>query len=145
MFILPHLLRANFDFPIYWVGGITGCILMIVLLIILRVFVINAYNSVLSRLGKKCERVLMFDMDEDSVVIVTSSNRQVFMQNYSIIGFLTFGNAKKNLCMAEPPVYQIEGIDDLLRLTPRSNLDGILFPNIRIARRERDHLIHYCG
>ena len=144
MFILLHLLRANFNSSIYWVGGITDCMLTIVLLITLRVFVINVYNSVLSQLGKKRKRVLVFGMDEDSVMIATSPNRQVFMQNYSIIGFLTFGSAKKNLRIAELPVYQIEDIDDLLRLIPRNNLDGILFPNIKTVRRERDRLIHYC-
>lgn len=144
MFILLHLLRANFNSSIYWVGGITDCMLTIVLLITLRVFVINVYNSVLSQLGKKRKRVLVFGMDEDSVMIATSPNRQVFMQNYSIIGFLTFGSAKKNLRIAELPVYQIEDIDDLLRLIPRNNLDGILFPNIKTVRREGDRLIHYC-
>ena len=144
MFILLHLLRADFNSSIYWVGGITDCMLTIVLLITLRVFVINVYNSVLSQLGKKRKRVLVFGMDEDSVMIATSPNRQVFMQNYSIIGFLTFGSAKKNLHIAELPVYQIEDIDDLLRLIPRNNLDGILFPNIKTVRRERDRLIHYC-
>lgn len=144
MFILLHLLRADFNSSIYWVGGITDCMLTIVLLITLRVFVINVYNSVLSQLGKKRKRVLVFGMDEDSVMIATSPNRQVFMQNYCIIGFLTFGSAKKNLRIAELPVYQIEDIDDLLRLIPRNNLDGILFPNIKTVRRERDRLIHYC-
>ena len=144
MFILLHLLRADFNSSIYWVGGITDCMLTIVLLITLRVFVINVYNSVLSQLGKKRKRVLVFGMDEESVMIATSPNRQVFMQNYSIIGFLTFGSAKKNLRIAELPVYQIEDIDDLLRLIPRNNLDGILFPNIKTVRRERDRLIHYC-
>ena len=144
MFILLHLLRADFNSSIYWVGGITDCMLTIGLLITLRVFVINVYNSVLSQLGKKRKRVLVFGMDEDSVMIATSPNRQVFMQNYSIIGFLTFGSAKKNLRIAELPVYQIEDIDDLLRLIPRNNLDGILFPNIKTVQRERDRLIHYC-
>ena len=44
MFILLHLLRADFNSSIYWVGGITDCMLTIVLLITLRVFVINVYN-----------------------------------------------------------------------------------------------------
>lgn len=44
MFILLHLLRADFNSSIYWVGGITDCMLTIVLLITLRVFVINVYK-----------------------------------------------------------------------------------------------------
>ena len=78
-------------------------------------------------------------------MIATSPNRQVFMQNYSIIGFLTFGSAKKNLRIAELPVYQIEDIDDLLRLIPRNNLDGILFPEYKDRPDENVIvLIHYC-
>ena len=73
MFILLHLLRADFNSSIYWVGGITDCMLTIVLLITFYVYLwINVYNSVLSQLGKKRKRVLVFGMDEDSVMIATS-------------------------------------------------------------------------
>lgn len=77
-------------------------------------------------------------------MIATSANRQVFMQNYSIMGFLSFGNSKKSIRIAELPVYQIENVEDLYRLIPRNSLDGVLFPNIKVAHQERDRLIRYC-
>lgn len=87
MFILLHLLRADFNSSIYWVGGITDCMLTIVLLITLRVFVINVYNSVLSQLGKKRKRVLVFGMDEDSVNdIKTAIDRELNPFFYSKTG-----------------------------------------------------------
>lgn len=52
MFLILVALKANFSPSVYWVGGITDCTLTIVMLITLRVFVINVYNSVLSQLGK---------------------------------------------------------------------------------------------
>ena len=144
MFLILVALKANFSPSVYWVGGITDCTLTIVMLITLRVFVINVYNSVLSQLGKKRKRVLVFGTEEESVMIATSANRHVFMQNYSIVGFVAFGSFKKSIRIAELPVYQIESVEDLYRLIPRNNLDGILFPNIKVVQQERDRLIRYC-
>ena len=135
MFLLLWLLKARFSPSIYWLGGIMDSTLTIVMLVTLRVFVINVYNSVLLQLGKKRKRVLVFGTEEESVMIATSANRQVFMQNYSIMGFLSFGNSKKSIRIAELPVYQIENVEDLYRLIPRNSLDGVLFPNIKVAHR----------
>lgn len=101
MFLLLWLLKARFSPSIYWLGGIMDSTLTIVMLVTLRVFVINVYNSVLLQLGKKRKRVLVFGTEEESVMIATSANRQVFMQNYSIMGFLSFGNSKKSIRIAE--------------------------------------------
>lgn len=144
MCLMLVAMQAGFSTPVYWVGGIVDCTLTFVMLVALRVFVINVYNSVLSQLGKKRKRVLVFGTAEESVMIATSPNRHVFMQNYSIVGFLTFGDSKRYLRIAELPVYQIAEMDDLLRLIPRNNLDGILFPNLKAAKRESDRLVRYC-
>ncbi len=144
MFWLLWLLKARFSPSIYWLGGIMDGTLTFVMLVTLRVFVINVYNSVLLQLGKKRKRVLVFGTEEESVMIATSANRQVFMQNYSIMGFLSFGGSKKSIRIAELPVYRIVDVEDLYRLIPRNNLDGILFPNIKVVQQERDRLIRYC-
>lgn len=144
MYLVLIALRTKFSPQVYWVGGIADCTLTIVMLVALRVFVINVYNSVLAQLGKKRKRVLVFSTGEESVMIATSPNRHIFLQNYSIVGFLTFGSLKRNLRIAELPVYKIEDMDDLLRLIPRNNLDGILFPNIKVVQHERDRLVRYC-
>ncbi len=144
MYLNLSALGAGFSPSVYWVGGITDCTLTIVMLVTLRVFVINVYNSVLSRLGKRRKRVLVFGTEEESVTVATTANQHVFMQNYGIVGFLTFGGAKRSLRIAELPVYRIESLEDLYRLIPRNNLDGILFPNIRYAQQERDRLVRYC-
>lgn len=144
MYLVLIALRTKFSPQVYWVGGIADCTLTIVMLVALRVFVINVYNSVLAQLGKKRKRVLVFSTGEESVMIATSPNRHIFLQSYSIVGFLTFGSLKRNLRIAELPVYKIEDMDDLLRLIPRNNLDGILFPNIKVVQHERDRLVRYC-
>ena len=144
MCLVLSCLGAGFSPSVYWVGCISDAALTIVMLIALRVFVINVYNSLLTQLGKKRKRILVFGTGEESVMIATSASQQVFLSNYSIIGFIRFGALKKSMRIAELPVYQIENLDDLYRLIPRDNLDGILFPNIKTAQQERDRLVRYC-
>ena len=144
MCLILSCLGAGFSPSVYWVGCISDAALTIVMLIALRVFVINVYNSLLTQLGKKRKRILVFGTGEESVMIATSASQQVFLSNYSIIGFIRFGALKKSMRIAELPVYQIENLDDLYRLIPRNNLDGILFPNIKTAQQERDRLVRYC-
>lgn len=144
MCLVLSCLGAGFSPSVYWVGCISDAALTIVMLIALRVFVINVYNSLLTQLGKKRKRILVFGTGEESVMIATSASQQVFLSNYSIIGFIRSGALKKSMRIAELPVYQIENLDDLYRLIPRNNLDGILFPNIKTAQQERDRLVRYC-
>ena len=144
MCLVLSCLGAGFSPSVYWVGCISDAALTIVMLIALRVFVINVYNSLLTQLGKKRKRILVFGTGEESVMIATSASQQVFLSNYSIIGFIRFCALKKSMRIAELPVYQIENLDDLYRLIPRNNLDGILFPNIKTAQQERDRLVRYC-
>ena len=127
-----------------WMAVATDCVLTIVFLITLRVIIINIYNSVLVYMGKKRKRVMVYGTGDDSVMIATSTNRSLFLENYTIIGFITMGGDKRNLRIAELPVYHVNNKEDLFRLIPRDSLDGILFPNIQAAQDERDRLVRYC-
>lgn len=127
-----------------WLAVATDCVLTIVFLITLRVIIINIYNSVLVYMGKKRKRVMVYGTGDDSVMIATSTNRSLFLENYTIIGFITMGGDKRNLRIAELPVYHVNNKEDLFRLIPRDSLDGILFPNIQAAQDERDRLVRYC-
>ena len=144
MYILIHALGSTFTSREYWAVFSMDCVWTIVMLVAFRVFVINIYNGVLLQLGKKRKRVLVYGTEEESVMIASSATRHVFMQNYTIVGFLTFNMNKRHIRIAELPVYQIETYDELLRLIPRENLDGVLFPNIKTTKQERERLVRYC-
>ena len=144
MYLLIHALGSSFTSREYWAVLSMDCVWTIVVLVAFRVFVINVYNGVLLQLGKKRKRVLVYGTEDESVMIASSATRHVFMQNYTIVGFLTFNMNKRHIRIAELPVYQIETYDELLRLIPRENLDGVLFPNIKTAKQERERLVRYC-
>ena len=144
MYPILFLIDNNLSYEMYWVAMCMDCVLTMVMLVALRVLAINVYNIALSHSRKKRKKVLVYGTGDRSVMMATSTNRQVFMQNYSIDGFLTFETAKKNIRIAELSVYEIENEKDLAELVVRNSLDGILFADIKAVQREQDRLVRYC-
>lgn len=142
--ILLLLLKASFTPKVYLVGLFIDCVLTMLMLVTFRIFIINIYNMALLQLGKKRKQVLVYGTGDESVMIASTATRHIFMQDYSITGFLTFSKEKRNFRIAELPVYQIASREDLLRLVNRNSLDGILFPNIKTIQQEKDRLIRFC-
>ena len=142
--ILLMVLKASFTPKVYLVGLFIDCVLTMLMLVTFRIFIINIYNMALLQLGKKRKQVLVYGTGDESVMIASTATRHIFMQDYSITGFLTFNKQKRNFRIAELPVYQIASREDLLRLVNRNSLDGILFPNLKTIQQEKDRLIRFC-
>lgn len=142
--ILLLVLKASFTPKIYIVGLITDCLLTMIMLVTFRICIVNMYNMVLLQLGKKRKQVLVYGTGDESVTIASTATRHIFMQDYCIIGFLTFSKEKRNIRIAELPVYQISSREDLMKLSNRNSLDGILFPNIKTVQQEKERLIRFC-
>lgn len=142
--ILLLVLKASFTPKVYLVGLFIDCVLTMLMLVTFRIFIVNIYNMVLLQLGKKRKQVLVYGTGDESVMIASTATRHIFMQDYSITGFLTFNKQKRNFRIAELPVYQIASREDLLRLVNRNSLDGILFPNLKTIQQEKDRLIRFC-
>ncbi|UBD75536.1 polysaccharide biosynthesis protein [Parabacteroides goldsteinii] len=142
--ILLLVLKASFTPKVYLVGLFIDCVLTMLMLVTFRIFIVNIYNMVLLQLGKKRKQVLVYGTGDESVMIASTATRHIFMQDYSITGFLTFNKEKRNFRIAELPVYQIASREDLLRLVNRNSLDGILFPNLKTIQQEKDRLIRFC-
>lgn len=142
--ILLLVLKASFTPKVYLVGLFIDCVLTMLMLVTFRIFIINIYNMALLQLGKKRKQVLVYGTGDESVMIASTATRHIFMQDYSITGFLTFNKEKRNFRIAELPVYQIASREDLLRLVNRNSLDGILFPNLKTIQQEKDRLIRFC-
>lgn len=142
--ILLLVLKASFTPKVYLVGLFIDCVLTMLMLVTFRIFIINIYNMALLQLGKKRKQVLVYGTGDESVMIASTATRHIFMQDYSITGFLTFSKEKRNFRIAELPVYQIASREDLLRLVNRNSLDGILFPNLKTIQQEKDRLIRFC-
>lgn len=142
--ILLLILKTSFTSKVYLVGLFIDCVLTMLMLVTFRIFIVNIYNMVLLQLGKKRKRVLVYGTGDESVMIASTATRHIFMQDYSITGFITFNKQKKNFRIAELPVYQIASREDLLKLVNRISLDGVLFPNLKTIQQEKERLIRFC-
>ena len=142
--ILLLVLKTSFTPKVYLVGLFIDCVLTMLMLVTFRIFIVNIYNMVLLQLGKKRKRVLVYGTGDESVMIASTATRHIFMQDYSITGFITFNKQKKNFRIAELPVYQIASREDLLKLVNRISLDGVLFPNLKTIQQEKERLIRFC-
>lgn len=142
--ILLLILKTSFTPKVYLVGLFIDCVLTMLMLVTFRIFIVNIYNMVLLQLGKKRKRVLVYGTGDESVMIASTATRHIFMQDYSITGFITFNKQKKNFRIAELPVYQITSREDLLKLVNRISLDGVLFPNLKTIQQEKERLIRFC-
>lgn len=142
--ILLLILKTSFTPKVYLVGLFIDCVLTMLMLVTFRIFIVNIYNMVLLQLGKKRKRVLVYGTGDESVMIASTATRHIFMQDYSITGFITFNKQKKNFRIAELPVYQIASREDLLKLVNRISLDGVLFPNLKTIQQEKERLIRFC-
>ena len=142
--ILLLVFKTSFTPKVYLVGLFIDCVLTMLMLVTFRIFIVNIYNMVLLQLGKKRKRVLVYGTGDESVMIASTATRHIFMQDYSITGFITFNKQKKNFRIAELPVYQIASREDLLKLVNRISLDGVLFPNLKTIQQEKERLIRFC-
>ena len=136
--ILLLVLKASFTPKVYLVGLFIDCVLTMLMLVTFRIFIVNIYNMVLLQLGKKRKRVLVYGTGDESVMIASTATRHIFMQDYSITGFITFNKQKKNFRIAELPVYQIASREDLLKLVNRISLDGVLFLILKPYQQEKE-------
>ena len=143
--ILLLVLKTSFTPKVYLVGLFIDCVLTMLMLVTFRIFIVNIYNMVLLQLGKKRKRVLVYGTGDESVMIASTATRHIFMQDYSITGFITFNKQKKNFRIAELPVYQIASREDLLKLVNRISLDGVLFPNLKTIQQEKERLIRFVN
>lgn len=144
MYILLTFMNTSFTRHIRIAELLADSSLTMVLLVAFRVCILNIYNGVLIQLGKRRKQVLVYGTADESVTIASSATRHVFMGDSAIAGFITFNSQKKNIRIAELPVYQIENREDLLQLVLRNGIDGVLFPNIECAQREKERMIRFC-
>lgn len=114
-----------------------------VLLLSFRILILNVYNMILLSTYSKKKNILIYGIGEDSVILA-QGNTKVYMLDYVVRGFIVIDHRKKKYRIAGYSVYSAETEEDLKKLMLSHNVDGILFPNMRLAQREKDRLIRFC-
>ena len=109
----------------------------------IRLVMLYVYNAILLSTYVKKKSILIYGIGEDSVTLSQGSSK-VYMSDYVVRGFLGMKHHKRHFRISGYSVYDVEDEEELKKLVVRQNIDGILFPNVKLAQKEKDRLIPMC-
>lgn len=110
-------------------------------LIVFRVGLILAYESLLDWVNKKNTRILIYGIDEKSVALKIRLRNST---HYKVVGFYVHGNENSKRRLADLPVYYFEKESDIDYIMRHHGIRGILFARYEDTRREENRLLEYC-
>ena len=117
--------------------------LTFVMLLGVRLILLNVYNAILMSTYVKKKSVLIYGIGENSVTL-SQGGTKVYMSDYVVRGFIVNQHSKRHFRISGYPVYGVESEDELKHLVIRNNIDGILFPTVKLAQKEKERLIPMC-
>ena len=132
--LMPHLKT---------VFVLSDFLLTFVALLCLRIFLLNVYNVIQMSTYSKKKKVLIYGIGEDSISLA-QGGKKIYMSDYVVDGFLVHGKKERKLRIASYSVYGITDQDELKKIIVNHSIDGILFPTIKLAQREKDRVIPMC-
>ncbi len=109
----------------------------------IRLIMLNVYNAILMSTYVKKKNVLIYGIGENSVTLSQGSTK-VYMSDYVVRGFIVNEHKKRHFRISGYTVFGVEDEEELKQLVIRHNIDGILFPNVKLAQKEKDGLIPMC-
>lgn len=121
----------------------TDFLLGFVLLLCFRIFLQNVYNVIQMSTFTKKKKILIYGIGDDSISLAQGSNK-IYMSDYLVSGFLVHGHKEQHLRITSHSVYAITTQEELKKLVVTHNIDGILFPTIKLAQREKERIIPFC-
>lgn len=109
----------------------------------IRLILLYVYNAVLLSTYVKKKNILIYGLGENSVTLAQGGSK-VYMSDYVVRGFLGMKHNKRHFRISGYTVYGIENQEELKQLVVRHNIDGVLFPNVKLAQKEKERLIPMC-
>ena len=108
-----------------------------------RLLMLNVYNAILKGTYVKKKSILIYGIGENSVTL-SQGGTQVYMSDYVVRGFIVNQHKKRHFRISGYSVYGVESEEELKDLVIRHNIDGVLFPNVKLAQKEKEGLIPMC-
>lgn len=104
-----------------------------------RLLMLNVYNAILKGTYVKKKSILIYGIGENSVTL-SQGGTQVYMSDYVVRGFIVNQHKKRHFRISGYSVYGVESEEELKDLVIRHNIDGILFPNVKLAQKEKEEI-----
>ncbi len=137
MFSLP------FADTYYAVLGLMDMCLTIVLLLMVRVTMIVAYDALREKVisSRKRVNVMVYGVDDKSVATVT---RLANSPHYNVIGYLNFGRRLRGQNINGIKIFYFDKKEHIEWFHERFFVDAILFAREEDVKKEADRLMDYC-
>ena len=136
--VLGNLLPGHFYLFLFADFFVTFTFMLCIRLVLLYV-----YNAVQLSTYVKKKNILIYGIGENSVKLAQGATK-VYMSDYVVRGFLAMKHNKRHFRISGYSVYGIENEEELKEMVVRHNIDGILFPNVKLAQKEKERLIPMC-
>ena len=109
----------------------------------IRLVMLNVYNVILMSTYVRKKNILIYGIGENSVTL-SQGGTKVYMSDYVVRGFIVKEHKKRHFRISGYTVFGVEDEEELKQLVIRHNIDGILFPSVKLAQKEKDGLIPMC-
>lgn len=109
----------------------------------IRLLLLYVYNAILMSTYVKKKNILIYGIGENSVKL-SQGGTKVYMSDYVVRGFLAMHHKKRHFRISGYAVHGIEDEEELKEVVVRHDIDGILFPNVKLAQKEKERLIPMC-
>lgn len=136
--IIPDFLAGSDSQIIFYL--IDG-LLTLASLIVFRVGLILAYDTLLDWINKKNTCILIYGIDEKSVALKMRLRNS---SHYKVAGFYVYGHENRKRRVADLPVYYFETESDVDYIIRRRSIRSILFARYEDTRTEENRLLQYC-
>lgn len=127
----------------YAVLMMLDCTLTIVLLLLVRVAMIVAYDALREKVISSRQRmnIMVYGVDDKAVATVT---RLANSPHYNVIGYLNHGRRLSGHNINGMKIFYFDGTTDIHLFRDRFFVDAILFPKEDSVKSESERLVEYC-
>lgn len=127
----------------YAVLAALDCSLTVILLLMVRVAMIIAYDTLREKVisSRKRINVMVYGVDDKSVATVT---RLANSPHYNVIGYLNHGRRLRGQNIGGIKIFYFEKPSDLVLFHKRFFVDAVLFAREDYVKKEAARLVEYC-
>lgn len=113
------------------------------ILVAVRLVLVLFYNYTIAGALKLKQKVLIYGLSPNDITLTQLLNLNT-QSDYTIAGFLCFGNKHDTYTAGNLPVYMVERTSSLWNIIEKEDLQGILFTRQEDILKERNRLVAYC-
>ena len=138
---LYYLSYSSYNFVNLVVEGLIDGIFTFTLLILMRLFLIIFYDTVLLKAGTNKTRIVIYGIGAESRSLKVALHTSKY---YQAVGFITYGPYLKSYQLSDLPILYFENEEDLKKVVKKYNINAILFVDDNQAKIEGDRLVSFC-